>query len=76
MCGGSRSGNRERKASAGWELSCESGLLLPLHQMTLGYFSQARKCRRFGIPSSPAALAGPGQAAGQETRASGFSCGF
>lgn len=66
MCGSSRSGNRERKASKGWERRCESGRLLPLQQMTLEYFSQARKCCRFCPPSGP----------GQETRASGFSCAF
>lgn len=63
MCGGSRSGNRERKAATGWELRCESGRLLPLHQMTLKYFSQARKCCRFGIPGSLAAPGGGARAA-------------
>lgn len=49
MCSSSsRSGSRERKASTGWELRYESGLLLPLHQMTLTRFSWARKRCRFG----------------------------
>lgn len=68
MCGCNRSGNRERKAKRAWELRYESGRLLPLHQVTLTYFSQVRKCWRFGTLSRRQGQGSPGSRAGNTTQ--------